>query len=250
MRKPLPATDAQCAYAFGVWQVLMSVESSKNGNEARSGRFPRRLRRHARFNLCALLFVVLVAGFSASGIGAARAVVLAFPIAAIAFLAAIAQMFSGARTASIRSRAREEDHGRWGSLWSGVGISAVVLVALALELHAAKSGGAIEIVLAASSLLLAWLLMNTMFALHYAHDYYGDDACQNKRGGLKFPNDGDPDYWDFVYFAFVLGMTFQVSDVQVTDRRMRRIALVHGVVAFFFNVVIVALSVNIVAGRA
>ena len=225
------------------------ADTARNGKRAPGGRLPRRLQRHLRFNLCAALFIVLVAGFSAAGIAWARAVVLAFPIASIAFLVAMARMFAGARTATIRARARAEDQGRWGLLWTSVGVAAVVLIALGVELHAGKSGGAIQIALAVSSLLLSWLFMNTMFALHYAHDYYGDDERRRKRGGLDFPSDDDPDYWDFIYFAFVLGMTFQVSDVQITARRLRRTALLHAVIAFFFNVIVVALSVNIVAAQ-
>ena len=227
----------------------MPVEPVQKARKKRDGGFSHRLRRHPRFNLCAVLFLVLIAGFGATGMGMTRAIVLAFCVAAIVFLGALSAMFAGADTASIRSRAREEDQGRWGVLASSVAVSTVTLIALGLELHASKSGGALEIALAASSLLLSWLFMNTMFALHYAHDYYGDDGRKHKRGGLEFPSDGDPDYWDFVYFAFVLGMTFQVSDVQITSRGLRRTALVHGVIAFFFNVVIVALSVNLVASQ-
>ncbi|MEP7043044.1 MAG: DUF1345 domain-containing protein [Dokdonella sp.] len=208
------------------------------------------VRRRPRFNACALLFVLLIGGCCATGIGPARAILLAFVAAAIVFLALIAHMFSRADTASMRSRAREEDQGRWGALWSSVVVSGVVLVALGLELHASHSGGALEIALAAATLLLSWLFMNTMFAIHYAHAFYGDDAHKRKRGGLQFPGEGDPDYWDFAYFAIVIGMTFQVSDVQVCDRRLRRIVLVHGAIAFFFNVIIIAISVNVVAGKA
>ena len=85
-----------------------------------------------------------------------------------------------------------------------------------------------------------------MFALHYAHDYY--HAADTTATGLDFPGAEKPDYWDFMYFAFVIGMTFQVSDVQISRRIMRRVALLHSVIAFFFNVVIIAITVNIVAG--
>ena len=90
-----------------------------------------------------------------------------------------------------------------------------------------------------------------MFALHYAHSYYADADPRDSRrhgGGLAFPGERNPEYWDFLYFSFVIGMTFQVSDVQIQDHSLRSIALVHGVVAFFFNVVIMALTINIVAG--
>ena len=84
-----------------------------------------------------------------------------------------------------------------------------------------------------------------MFALHYAHEFYRDTGSE--RPGLDFPGNVDPDYWDFVYFAFVIGMTFQVSDVQIDSRAIRRVALAQAVIAFFFNVIVLALSVNIIA---
>ena len=104
----------------------------------------------------------------------------------------------------------------------------------------------LEVVLAGASLALSWLFLNTMFGLHYAHEYY----MREKGAALAFPEGADePDYWDFMYFAFVLGMTFQVSDVQIVRARVRRIALMHGIIAFFFDVFILALSVNVVAGK-
>jgi uncharacterized membrane protein len=116
-------------------------------------------------------------------------------------------------------------------------------------LRTGRNGGLLDLATCAAALLLSWLFMNTLFALHYAHQFYGDDARRQRRGGLEFPGRDDPDYWDFVYFAIVIGMTFQVSDVQITSRSIRRTVLVHGLVAFAFNVVIIALSVNVVAGR-
>ena len=148
----------------------------------------------------------------------------------------------------MRQRARKEDQSYWGFLLSSAVVAAIALIALGIELHAGKSGGLIEVVLAASSLLLTWMFLNTIFALHYAHEFYGDSG--GKGSGLEFPGTKEPDYWDFVYFAFVLGMTFQVSDVEISDREIRRVALAHSVIAFFFNVVIIALSVNVVASSA
>ena len=100
--------------------------------------------------------------------------------------------------------------------------------------------------LAVVTIALSWTLVHTTFALHYAHDYYRG----SKPGGLQFPS-GDsmekPDYWDFVYFSFVIGMTAQVSDVGITGRIIRRTATVHGVIAFVFNTALLALMVNIAA---
>jgi len=93
----------------------------------------------------------------------------------------------------------------------------------------------------------SWLLIHTVYAFHYAHRYYQDDATPDD-GGLDFPGKAAPDYADFMYYAFVVGMTSQVSDVQVTSREMRRLTLVHGVLSFAFNMLVLALSINVVAG--
>ena len=93
----------------------------------------------------------------------------------------------------------------------------------------------LQVGLAAITILLSWLFMNTMFALHYAHGYYGDADPSNDYklvGGLIFPGKVIPDYWDFLYFSFVVGMTFQVSDVQIEDHELRRAVLGHSVLAF------------------
>ena len=143
--------------------------------------------------------------------------------------------------------ARQQDTGRWGILWSALGVTAIVMLALATEL-AGRSGGVAVVALAGSSIVLSWLFMNVMFALHYAHGFYGDYGPQHQ--GLEFPGKERPDYWDFAYFSIVIGMTFQVSDVQITSRYLRRIALMHSVIAFFFNMFIIAVTVNILAGQA
>jgi uncharacterized membrane protein len=99
------------------------------------------------------------------------------------------------------------------------------------------------------ALALSWLLIHTRFAFHYAHRYYNGPYQLDKPfdGGLDFPGEREPDYLDFAYFSFVIGMTSQVSDVVVTSRAMRRLTLAHGLLSFGFNVVVVALSVNIFA---
>lgn len=194
-----------------------------------------------------LLLVVAGASF-ALGVHPAPAFLLGFDAGAVAFLAVQIHQFHQATPARMRRKARLQDAGRWGILWSGVAFSAVVLVALGTELQSGKSGGLLDIAIAAASIMLSWLFLNTLFALHYAHGYYGEYGKPHE--GLDFPGTKEPDYWDFAYFAFVIGMTFQVSDVQVTSRYLRRMVLLHGVIAFFFNVFIIAVSVNIVASRS
>ncbi len=93
------------------------------------------------------------------------------------------------------------------------------------------------------TIMLSWAFIHTMFALHYAHEYYGE---RGKIGGLIFPRDREPDYWDFVYLAFSIGTSTEVSDVEISSKRIRRAATMHGIVAFFFNVTLIALSVGLV----
>ncbi|WP_254058459.1 DUF1345 domain-containing protein [Dyella sp. S184] len=192
------------------------------------------------------IFIITSALLVAGGLRPTIAILLGFDLGALVFLGILARMFNQASPTSMRSQAREQDTGRWGVLWSGVVLSTVVLVALSNELHAAKAGGALAIGVGALSVVLSWLFLNTMFAMHYAHGFYGDFG--DKHSGLDFPDTAEPDYWDFAYFAIVIGMTFQVSDVQITSRYLRRVALLHSVIAFFFNVFIIAITVNIVAG--
>src|SRR2546429_367784 len=97
---------------------------------------------------------------------------------------------------------------------------------------------------------LSWLLIHTLFAFHYARLYYflSEGGDQHHRG-LKFPNDDDePDYLDFAYYSFVVGMTSQVSDIAVLSRPMRRLTLIHGVLSFIYNIAILAMSINIIGG--
>jgi len=108
----------------------------------------------------------------------------------------------------------------------------------------------IFIPVAISGMLLSWLMVHTIFAFHYAHLYYGDDTNDSSKHaeGLEFPGEKKPDYVDFAYFSFVIGMTFQVSDTEVTSRSIRRLVLLHGLLSFGLNTFVVALTINIIAG--
>jgi uncharacterized membrane protein len=203
---------------------------------------------HPRLMTGAGILIALGGTLLALNVEPALALLWAFDAAALFFLVSTAVMFTRETPDTMRKRAKDEDVGRWGILWTSVLLSAVVLIALGVELRGDKQQSVLSIAVAASSIMLSWLYMNTMFALHYAHGFYGNYGEAHK--GLDFPGDEEPDYWDFAYFALVLGMTFQVSDVQITSRHLRRMALVHSVIAFVVNVFIIAMSVNIVAGQA
>ena len=107
----------------------------------------------------------------------------------------------------------------------------------------------LHIALSVFALAASWLFIQTIFTFRYAHRYYFEEKQGEPDGaGLHFPGGLDPDYFDFLYYAFVVGMTSQVSDVEVTSREMRRLTTVHGVLSFGFNMLILALSINVVAG--
>ena len=110
-------------------------------------------------------------------------------------------------------------------------------------------GRTLHIALSMAALAASWLFIQAIFAFHYAHRYYQEEKRKQPAGaGLLFPGGLDPDYFDFLYYAHVVGMTSQVSDVQVTSRAMRRLTTVHAVLSFAFNMLILALSINVVAG--
>ena len=107
-----------------------------------------------------------------------------------------------------------------------------------------------HLLLALGTVIFSWSVVHTAFGLRYAHAFYGDSDQPGERrhaGGLVFPGERMPDYFDFAYFSFVIGMTCQVSDVQITSRRMRRLTLVQSVLSFGFNTVILALLINTVS---
>ncbi|MFZ2159616.1 MAG: DUF1345 domain-containing protein [Bradyrhizobium sp.] len=146
----------------------------------------------------------------------------------------------------IRRNAILQDDGRFLILLVTALGAFASIAAIVLELGSSHRGAS-ELALATVTIALSWAAVHTTFALHYAHEFY-----RGKPGGLDFPkgrDDEGPDYWDFVYFSFVIGMTAQVSDVGVTDRTIRRTATAHGIVSFVFNTALVALMVNI-AGSA
>jgi len=132
--------------------------------------------------------------------------------------------------------------------------AAASLLAVGLLLGSAKNlspaGLAAHIGLSVAAIVLSWALVHTLFALRYAHAYYHEAHKLDRNaisGGLIFPGKESPDYLDFAYFSFVVGMTCQVSDVQVASRPLRRLAMVHGLISFAFNTAILAMFVNIVA---
>ena len=166
---------------------------------------------------------------------------------AFLYLILVCSLMARSDADHIRIHAAREDEGRVGILVLSVLAALASLGAIVVELGSKSTAErtAIDLVLAMTTIVLSWTLIHTVFALHYAHDYYGEHGA--KHSGLNFPGDETPDYWDFVYFSLVIGMTSQVSDVAVAAKPIRRAVSAHGVISFFFNVALLALMVNIAA---
>ncbi len=184
-------------------------------------------------------------------LGAGRTrLLLAWDVGCAVMLALCAVLFSHQRLNDVAANARRQEEGEWTIFALVLGTVAVSFAAVLGEFGAAKASGpemrGLHMGMVGLTLLLSWLVTHTLFCLRYAHEFYtGSDDPNVPDGGLEFPGTRQPDYWDFMYFSLVLGMTFQVSDVQITARKLRRLAVVHGLLSFLFNTVIVALSVNI-----
>jgi uncharacterized membrane protein len=153
----------------------------------------------------------------------------------------------------IRARAAQEDAGRWIILAVVLVAAAAAIVAILLELsQAGEARGlarSLHVTLAFATVAASWFMVHLMFALHYAHGYYDPHASgQGDAGGLRFPGDKEPDDWDFLYFAVIIGVAAQTADVSITSRRLRRLNTVHALFAFAFNTVIVALTINLLPG--
>lgn len=150
----------------------------------------------------------------------------------------------------LRKRASEQDEGAFAILLLTIAAALASLIAIVFELgglkHATPSEAVSEVLLAMATILLSWAFIHTIFAIHYAHEYYGERR-DGKIGGLNFPEENAPDYLDFLYFSLVIGLTSQVSDVAITSKVIRRVVALHGVLSFFFNLTILALTVNMIS---
>jgi len=148
----------------------------------------------------------------------------------------------------IRRRAANQDEGGMIILVLTVAAAIASLAAIFAELGTVEGTKreAGQLILATATVVLSWALIHSIFALHYAHEFYGEGR-DHKFGGMAFPDDQEPDYWDFTYFAFTIGMCAQVSDVTVSSKSIRRTVLSHSVISFLFNAALLALTVNIAA---
>jgi uncharacterized membrane protein len=205
----------------------------------------------ARPHLFCGVAVGLVAFFVLTPVprGAIRAV-LSFDIGSAVFLGLTAFSFFSSHDRDISADAKRQQEGEW-SVFAltliGAVMSFISIFLFSGSSSSHKTERGLYLAFVVTTLILSWLTTHVSFAYRYAHEYYTKNDKGDPDGGIEFPKDDKPDYLDFVYFSFVLGMTFQVSDCNVTSKKLRRLATLQGLIGFLFNTVILALSVNIAA---
>jgi len=195
-----------------------------------------------------LIFVALTIAASWVAIprlGWRQGLMAGFDLGAVVFLLNCIPLLSY-RPSEMRLAAYRNDANRAMLLVVTAAVTLVILVAVASELMQRKAPGG-SLLLIVGTLLLSWTFGNMVFTLHYAHLFYRQ-GTEGDCGGLSFPETPEPDYWDFVYFAFCLGMTFQTSDVNIPSRHIRKVVTFHCLIAFVFNLGILAFTINVLGG--
>jgi uncharacterized membrane protein len=226
--------------------MTMSENSGSRWHRYDSMR-PRLLSSLAAGTVCSLLVT--------GGQSPAMRLLVGWDVAVLCYLLLIATTLMACATPeSMSRRAQTLYAGRWLMLGVTTLASAASLAAVATLLGTIhdqpRDKVAWHVALAAATIVASWIFLHSMYALDYAHAYYyrpGHKDRSRPPGGLGFPDEPHPDYWDFLYFSLVVGMTCQVSDVTVQNKHLRRLVLAHGVLAFFFNTVVLALAINITA---
>jgi uncharacterized membrane protein len=186
----------------------------------------------------------------------ATRLLVAWNCAVILYLVLGARMMMQADNLSIRRRAQLTDDGKYAFLALSIFAAIASFAAIVFELSGAKdltsSDKAAHTALVATTIVSSWFFVHLTFTLHYAHEYFADELRTpdptDVRGGLIFPGTKDPHYLDFLYFSYIIGVASQTADVATSSHTMRALALVHGIVSFFFNTTILALTINNAAG--
>ncbi len=181
--------------------------------------------------------------------------IVSWDLTCLVFIVSVLAMMRGSESRHIQARAAEQDEAAGFILTVVLIAAAASLGAVGLELSQAKDahglGKGLRVGAALCTVALSWFTVHVIFALHYAHEYYApDDATPEDDviGGLLFPGNQPPDYWDFLHFAVVIGVASQTADIAFTSKSLRRIGTVQGLVSFVFNTMVLALTINLAAG--
>ena len=206
-----------------------------------------------RFVISVVVAVICYLLLLASNLEVMIKVMIAWSVFALSYIITSCIVFFTQSSQDIQKHSSQEDGSRiyvflLVVITSFASLFTVLL--LMLSRNTTDTPQMIFIPVAISCMLFSWLMVHTIFAFHYAHLYYSDDTSDSTKHaeGLEFPGEKKPDYIDFVYFSFVIGMTFQVSDTAVTSRSIRRLVILHGLLSFGLNTFVVALTINLIAG--
>ena len=197
-----------------------------------------------------LFFAVLGVGWAIAmpRLGWSQGLLAGFDVAAVLFIASYATTFRY-DAKQLREAAERNDANRAVLLVVSFLLSAVIMAAMVGELSAAETLGMIDKLLLAVSLVLVWTFANAVYTLHYAHLFYTSADGGKDSAGLKFPGTKEPLMSDFVYFAYTLGVAVQTADVDITSPHIRRVVTAHCVAGFFFNLGVLALTINVLAAK-
>lgn len=196
-----------------------------------------------------LFFAALAVALALSlpPLGWSKGLLVAFDVASLLFLATCVPIFSY-DTKRLRKVATDADANRIVMLVLSFVLTVVILAAVVGELHGPQQMTGFEKLLVAGSLVLIWIFANAVYTLHYAHLFYSTDDGGKDKAGLIFPGTKEPLMSDFAYFSFTLGVAVQTSDVQVNSRHIRNVMTAHCVAGFFFNLGVLALTINVLGG--
>jgi uncharacterized membrane protein len=193
-----------------------------------------------------------------NGLRPSTRAIIAWDAAGLTFITLMLLMMADCGISKIQARAKSQDEGRGLVLALATLAAAASVLAIGIELSLAKDDhGLVRVLrvgLAFATIGVSWFFAHLIFALHYAHEYYSPDIVEGEnqsvgaRGGLGFPGGEPPDYWDFLHFAMVIGVASQTADITFTSKPLRRIGTLHGVLSFAFNTVVLALTINLLAG--
>ena len=206
-----------------------------------------------RFFISAILAVLSFLYCNSSGLNFHVNLMLAWDVFSLVYIIFCWVIITNRNTVEIRKVAKNEDGSRVFVLLLIVlaSLASMCMVLVLISSHEVlRTPQVIYLPIAVAGMMLSWIMVHTIFVFHYAHLYYTDhkEDPKTNAGGVSFPGEHNPDYLDFAYFSFIIGMTFQVSDVSISARKIRRLALAHGLLSFGLNTFVVALTINVIAG--
>lgn len=205
--------------------------------------------RPLRWSLVAGILAGVALAFTPSALSSLTRWLLAWDVALVTYLLVLVRKMRRVTPADIVQHAAENDEGRGFILVVSLLSVLVSLAAIIIEASVdAAQSKLLHVSFVFFTVALSWLFVHTTFAIHYTHEFYGpDDDGEGVREGLMFPGDEKPDFWDFWHFALVIGVANQTADVQISSKAIRHVVTLHGIAAFLFNTVILALTINLAA---